>query len=71
MQNNRLIKLNKSFEKQSVKNNLIRLIIKFGSMNYIRYVESPTMDLFDLISNLGGTLGLFLGILFLIFIITK
>lgn len=71
MQNNRLIKLNKSFEKKSVKNNLIQLIIKFGSMNYIRYVESPTMNLFDLISNLGGTLGLFLGIFLFIFKIIK
>ena len=40
---------------------LLILRIFYGSLNYMSYKESRSMTLFDLISNLGGTLGLFLG----------
>jgi hypothetical protein len=52
---------NKSLE------SVVRLKIYFGSMNYLEYKESPSISLFSLISNLGGTLGIFLGMSLLSF----
>jgi hypothetical protein len=40
---------------------MIYLNIYFGSMSYIEYNEIPSITLFGLVSNLGGTLGIFLG----------
>ena len=37
------------------------LVIYFGSMNYLQYKETPSISFYSLMSNLGGTLGLFLG----------
>ena len=54
---------NISFNENTILNDLARLRIRFGSMSYMNYKESPTMNTFDLVSNLGGTLGLFLGII--------
>ena len=42
--------------------NLVILKIFYGSMSYMSYKEWPSMSVFGLISNLGGILGLFLGI---------
>ena len=57
-----LRKYEKLYDRQKLFKNLISIRISFSSMSQLNYVESPTMGLFDLISNLGGTLGLFLGI---------
>ena len=46
---------------------VVRLKIYFGSMNYLDYVESPSISFFSLVSNLGGTLGIFLGMSLLSF----
>ena len=49
-------------DKEIQSNDFIRLKIFYGSLSQIEYKESPSMTLFGLISNLGGVLGLFLGI---------
>ncbi len=56
-----LKKSNRLFNEENLENELIRLKIFFGSMSYVNYQETPSMNLFDLVSSLGGTLGLFLG----------
>jgi hypothetical protein len=56
-----LKKSNRLFNEENLESDLIRLKIFFGSMSYVSYKETPSMNLFDLVSNLGGTLGLFLG----------
>ena len=45
--------------------NLVILKIFYGSMSYMSYKEWPSMSVFGLISNLGGILGLFLGITYI------
>jgi hypothetical protein len=40
---------------------IVYLSIYFGSMSYIEYKETPSITIFGLVSNLGGTLGIFLG----------
>ncbi len=47
-----------------IKKDLVRFFVYYGSMSYVQFNESPSISIFGLISNLGGTLGLFLGILF-------
>ena len=42
-------------------NDFVGLVIYFGSMSFIQYTESPAMTGFSLLSNIGGILGLFLG----------
>ena len=48
-------------KKEKTIENFLVLKIFYGSMNFMSYKESPSMTVFELISNLGGTLGLFLG----------
>jgi hypothetical protein len=48
-------------------NSVVRLKIYFGSMNYLEYSELPSISIFSLVSNLGGTLGIFLGMSLLSF----
>ena len=43
------------------RDDLLILKIFYSSLNYMSYKESPSISIFGLISNLGGTLGLFLG----------
>ena len=57
----RLMQRNITYRKENLKNDLVRLRIYFNSMSSMFYKESPTMSIFGLVSNLGGTLGLFLG----------
>ena len=40
---------------------IVYLSIYFGSMSYIEYSEIPSITIYGLVSNLGGTLGIFLG----------
>ena len=42
-------------------NDLVSLSIHYHSLNYLNYVESPTVSTFDLVSNIGGIVGLLLG----------
>ena len=48
-------------ETKRLENDLVRLKVYYGSMSYIQYKESQIMSIYGLISNLGGSLGLFLG----------
>ncbi len=48
-------------------NNLVYMHIYFDSQGYKYVSESPKMEFIDLISNIGGNLGLFIGISFLSF----
>ena len=53
--------LNKDNDTSIDREDFLILKIFYGSLNYMSYKESPSMSLYGLISNLGGTLGLFLG----------
>jgi hypothetical protein len=45
---------------------LVGLTINFRSLSYLNYEETPTVSIFNLLSNIGGVIGLLLGI-FLIY----
>ena len=53
---------------EEVKERLLILNIYYSELSYIRISESPKTSIIDLFSNLGGTLGLYVGISFLSFI---
>ena len=48
-----------------VKKRLVVVDIYYSDMSYIKISEAPKTSFFDLLSNLGGTLGLYIGISFL------
>ena len=50
---------------ESFKQNLLQVNIFYPSLTYTKISESPKMSITDLLSNLGGTLGLYIGISFL------
>jgi hypothetical protein len=52
----------------SAKERVLGLNIFYSQMSYTRISESPKISSFDLMSNMGGTLGLYIGISFLSFI---
>ncbi|CBY11541.1 unnamed protein product [Oikopleura dioica] len=51
--------------KSSVKNNLLRLSFTFDELNAKLIEESPKYDIWTLFANIGGTLGLYVGISFI------
>ena len=53
----------KTFNLEEDFSNYIRLSIYYNSFSYINYKESPTISIYSLISNIGGVLGLLLGII--------
>ena len=70
---NFLLRLNKIKAKNvtnfdQLKRNVLSLNIYYDDLQYRLVEEVPAMDLFTLISNVGGTLGLFLGMSFLSFL---
>lgn len=52
----------------TLKQNLVQLSIFYGDLGYEQYDEIEAMSWMDLISNIGGTLGLFIGMSFLSFV---
>ena len=46
-----------------VKDRLLFLNIYYPKLSYIKISESPKTSIIDLLSNLGGTLGLYVGII--------
>lgn len=52
----------------SLKRNIIKFSVFYGDLGYERYEELANMRLIDLVSNIGGTVGLFLGMSFLSFL---
>lgn len=47
---------------------LVKIFIYFEDIKYTRISEAPTITFVDLIANIGGTLGLFIGISLLSFV---
>lgn len=50
---------------ESLKDNMMQISVFYNKLGYENYEEVENMSLLDLISNFGGTLGLFLGMSFL------
>jgi hypothetical protein len=46
----------------TVKESVVRINIFYDSLSYTLSTESPKMDVVSLLSNIGGNLGLFLGV---------
>lgn len=53
---------------ESLKRNILQINVYYGDLGYERYEEISKMSWIDLISSIGGTLGLFLGMSFLSFV---
>ena len=53
---------------EEMKQRFLFLNIYYSELSYIKISETPKTSIIDLLSNLGGTLGLFVGISFLSFI---
>lgn len=53
---------------ESLKRNMVQISVFYGDLGYDQYEEQAKMDITDLVSNIGGTLGLFLGMSFLSFV---
>ena len=49
----------------SLKRNLVQIWVGYRELGYDNYVEIAKTEVIDLVSNIGGTLGLFLGMSFL------
>lgn len=54
--------------RDELKANVLFLSIFYTDLSYKNVYEAEKMDIFDLVSNVGGTLGLFLGMSFLSFV---
>lgn len=53
---------------ESIKKNVLSLGVFYGTISYQKYSELKKTSLIDLVSNIGGTMGLFIGISFLSFV---
>ena len=51
-----------------IRNNMLAINVYYSKLNYKSYQESAKTEMVDLVSNIGGTIGLFLGVSFLSFI---
>ena len=47
--------------KEQAKESVVRLFVYYDSLSYVHIEEAPQIDLVSLIANIGGNLGLFLG----------
>ncbi|XP_070576332.1 acid-sensing ion channel 2-like [Ptychodera flava] len=57
--NNKTLNIN---DKYSTRENLVSLAVYFEELNYDRMEELPSYELFQLVSDIGGALGLFIGL---------
>ena len=53
---------------ENLKRTMIQISVFYGDLGYNQFDQSAKTDVIDLVSNIGGTMGLFLGISFLSFI---
>lgn len=53
---------------EELRNNMLAINVYYGKLNYKSYQESAKTQMVDLVSGIGGTIGLFLGVSFLSFI---
>ncbi len=56
---------NNSISYNQIKRSVVSLNVYYNEMSYTLISQQPKMQLFDLVSNIGGLLGLFLGTSFL------
>ncbi len=54
--------LNTSITKETVKKSVARMYVYYDSLSYTESDEAPQIDIISLIANVGGNLGLFLGL---------
>ena len=54
--------MNKSIIAETAKQSVVRLLVYYDSLSYSQIDEAPQIDLVALIANIGGNLGLFLGV---------
>uniref|UniRef100_A0A0N5AIR1 Amiloride-sensitive sodium channel n=1 Tax=Syphacia muris TaxID=451379 RepID=A0A0N5AIR1_9BILA len=52
---------------EKARTNLLKLEVYFKELNYEAIKEAPATDVWDLLSDIGGTLGLYVGVSFLTF----
>ena len=57
-----IISENETLSSEDKMNSIIKFNVYYGSLSYTITTESPAMDIVGLLSNIGGTLGLFLGV---------
>ena len=60
--------MNRSMNVDDLRNNIARLIIYYEDIDYQLIQEIPTVSVINLIANIGGMLGLFMGMSCLSFI---
>lgn len=53
---------------EELRSNLLCISVFYSDLSYRKFYEIQKVDIIDLISNIGGTLGLFLGMSFLSFV---
>ena len=54
--------IDRSITEENVKQSIVRLNIYYDTLSYKESEETPQMDIVTLIANIGGNLGLFLGV---------
>ncbi len=47
---------------ESTSNKFVQLYVNYDSLKYASSTDTPSMDILMLLGNIGGTLGLFLGV---------
>lgn len=53
---------------EEIKRSVLSLVVYYDDLTYTSYSEVEKTSIIDLVSNIGGTLGLFLGMSFLSFV---
>jgi hypothetical protein len=53
---------NSTVSPDEAKNNFVYIYLFYNSLSYTISTETPTMDIVALLANIGGTMGLFLGV---------
>ena len=54
--------VNRSIDKEAAKNSIVYLSVFYDNLFYTECIQVANMDIMLLIANLGGTIGLFLGV---------
>jgi hypothetical protein len=51
-----------SITNETVRKSMVRIFVNYDSLSYTQSEEAPQIDIISLIANIGGNLGLFLGV---------
>ena len=54
--------VNTTITTESVRKSMVRIFVYYDSLSYTQSEEAPQIDIISLIANIGGNLGLFLGV---------